>query len=161
MGIRLDIEDDMGKAQEIKLLEKIMGEFRKHTDNYLTQLFTRDFVQWASNQIQNDAYVDVMQYIMPEPDQEKIQLEKKCNVLQNTVNQWQEKFEETGNYYQKTIADLRNKVDDIFLSSENDCKIINELRIEIDKSELENVRLKAKLYDMMMEKGVPDDKDRS
>jgi len=75
MEIRIRLEDDMNKAHEIAILDKLQATFEKVPNNYLPTLFSSAFVGWASNRIKDDFPLDVMEYIQDfDKDQQIAQL---------------------------------------------------------------------------------------
>ena len=156
MGIRLDIQNDMAKAEEIKILEKLRDVFQENSDNYLAHLFTNEFTQWASNLIRDDIMVDAMQYIVAGPDEDNILLEKQCRDLQCQVDACQEKFGRVSNEYNQEINAKFDEVEKLKGAASQDAVRMQELvediklRAEVTNSlQLEIVKLKTKLYDLM------------
>jgi len=142
MEIRLKIEDNMNKAEEIDILEKLRDTYTNHPDNYLATLFSDKFVNWASKRIRNDFPVDSMEYIKAhEQDDQKEKINKLEERLEEAqqgiieINEVAHNATESTRYYKEEQYKLEN--------------IINEKEIKIN--ELKNciINLKAKLYDLL------------
>jgi len=153
MEIRLKIENDMSKAEEIDILKKLRDAYTIHPDNYLTILFSNRFINWAIENIKNDFPVDPMEYIMEyitayskrEREKEIKDLKEKLEEAQQGIiemNEVAHNLTETARYYKEEQYKL-------------EC-LVSEKISQIDKrniklNELENciVNFKAKLYDLM------------
>jgi len=141
MEIRLKIENNMSKAEERAILEKLRDAFAQNDDNYLAPLFTREFTNWACQRIQDDILVNPMEYITAysekEWEKEIKDLKEKLEEAQQGViemNEVAHNATESANYLQEE----KYKFEDLIFAK----------NIKID--ELENciVNLKAKLYDL-------------
>ena len=141
MEIRLKIENDMSKAEEIEILDKLGNIYSIHPDNYLATLFSNQFINWATENIKNDFPVDPMEYITAyskrEWEKEIKDLKEKLEEAQQgiiEINEVAHNSTESANYFQEEKYKLEN------LISKKDSQI----------DELENciVNLKAKLYDL-------------
>ena len=145
MGIRLDITDDMAKADEIKILEKLEDSFKQNPDNYLAALFTAPFTFWASQRIKDDILVDVMEYINHDQTEEtrclrkEVDLQKSnCRAITALYDKNQEELEGFRRRYLELSQDKTNWLED------ND-KLQNSLSDANDKI----IELKARLYDLL------------
>jgi hypothetical protein len=159
MGIRLDITDDMSKAEEIKILDKLRDEFQKCPDNYLASLFTNSFCQWAENRIKDDFPIDVMEYIDDRSNEEEIQQLRgqvqneiaNRNALDELLKQVGAKTEESTERFQEEIIEWRRRATEQSDQLFDERAKVQERDELADALELEIVKLKAKLYDLTEE----------
>ena len=145
MGSRLDIYNDMAKADEIKILDKLTKCFVENPDNYLASLFTAEFLGWVQNRIRDDFPVNVMEYINDYSKDEEIKN------LQDAVD----KADGAGNDLRKGLKEATDRID--FLNEElemrtreleeanKDCLGIGTEALSLED---ENTHLKAHLYDL-------------
>lgn len=61
--LTLKVSDDMSKAEEVQVLEKLEKFFRVNPNNYLAGLFKTDFSIWAARRMADDFTLDVMEYV--------------------------------------------------------------------------------------------------
>jgi len=145
MEIKLKIENDMSKAEEIEILNKLGNIYSMHPDNYLTILFSNHFINWATENIKNDFPVDPMEYITAYSKRE----------WEKEIKDLKEKLEEA----QKGIIEIKEVAHNATVQVEYykeeqynyEC-LVNERNIKIDELENHIVNLKAKLYDLLVNK---------
>lgn len=141
--IKLKIDNDMKKQEEIAILEKLKKVFYEHPNNYLTSLFSTEFVSWASQRIRDDFPVDVYEYVNGYGAD--VDLNKK---LADRISELQELQQESVSKVaalQEALSSLRTKYnDDIEWHVNHE----NELTTRLAAQEDELLRLKAKLYDL-------------
>jgi len=153
MGIRLDIYNDMAKAEEIKILDKLTKCFVENPDNYLASLFTAEFLGWATNQIRDDIMVDVMQHINDYSKDDEIrelkqELDSQKKVTELNAEETDKLEREIREGEDFICTDLKPQIQ--ILESEKH-ELMAEASTKLDdihNLEQENTRLKAKLYDL-------------
>ena len=155
--IRLKVENDMAKAEEIAILEKLSNVF-SGTGNYLTSLFTTDFVGWATNMIKNDFPVNVMEYIndhekdkiigdlqniartleleMDKIKIDKLDLVKENEKLRDRISECYTEISRLGRDYEK---EHNRMVDEVMQAQEEGNRHLSEV-----------IKLKSKIYDLIM-----------
>jgi hypothetical protein len=153
MGIRLDIVNDMSKAEEIKVLDKLRDAFMAHPDNYLASLFTNDFVGWCTNRIRDDFPLDA--YEAMDWDNEKEELKREATdqklaaeALNELLKEADARVDENMETFQTKISelkDLNNSLSEQLFSERNKSQRLMDAS---EAMELEIVKLKAKLYDL-------------
>ena len=152
MGIRLDIYNDMAKAEEIKILDKLTKCFVENPDNYLASLFTAEFLGWATNQIRDDIVVDVMQHINDYSKDDEIRELKQELDSQKKVSELNaeemDKLEGELKIAKDRIDFLRNETGKRTQDLEKAHKECLAHSTQTDDLETELVKLKAKLYDL-------------
>lgn len=149
--IRIKIENDMSKQDEIDIITKLRDTFTTYPDNYLASLFTMNFTQWVKNQIKNDFPPDAYDLFCGfECDNIKRELDSTKKSVE-TFQDLLKEFRETKTKLTLNIGELQTECS----KSERDYeKLLNEtadtedeLQKEIGCLEHEIVLLKAKLYD--------------
>jgi len=152
MEIRLKINDNMSKQEEIDILHKLRDTYTNHPDNYLATLFSHKFTSWAGLQIKNDFPVNPMEYITVYSEKE---WEKEIKDLKEELEEAQQGIIEmnevahnstkTVEYYKKELCKLEEIIDEKTMS-------IADQSIKINNLEGHIVSLKAKLYDLTINK---------
>ena len=149
----IEVEDNMSKEMEIKVLNKLYESFAG-TDTYLEQLFTAPFITWASMKIRDDIFPDVMQYIHPEESDELRQLRLLADSNEKLVDHYQGQEQELKEQYaalaeakqmdwdrqQGTIAHVTEQRNE----AERDAM---EMKARLEEANECITMLKAKLYD--------------
>jgi len=157
MKIQLDIKDNMSKADEISIIEKISDTLKKvdngskEPTNYLKCLFNESFIFWVKQQIQNDIFPEVMQYIdgyhIKEDELERANGKIKLLIEDNeTLKAENEKLnDKIFDFFQRlgeVNAEHEKEVDEYLHELE-------QVKQSLEQKEEEIIRLKAKLYDLM------------
>jgi len=137
MEIRIKVEDNMAKAEEIKVVEKLHDAF-KGTCSYLTDFFSEGTCNWIKAQIRDDFSCDIFPYIVEENADEIRSLTEERDKIVDEVGRMD-----------KQIKDLRRREN---LAKE---KIIEKqeeiynLEAKLSKQHNEIIQLKAELYDLI------------
>jgi hypothetical protein len=63
MEIRLKVEQDMPKAQEIGIIRRLQEVFNENSDNYLHSFFSPTLCGWVENQIRDDMGCSLDEYL--------------------------------------------------------------------------------------------------
>jgi len=162
MQIRINIEDDMAKVDEKAILEKLNTSFKQYPNNYISSLFTQEFVDWCSWRIKNDFPLDVMEYInayeedkdaRAERDLAQAEADSKEELLEVRDQIIRDREEEILKLHEQ-IEIMQSKMDTMV-----DRIVFEAMSRERDKQdqayarlEQENKDLKAHLYDLMTKK---------
>ena len=138
----------MNKQEEIKLLEDF---FNKIPKNSYLDLILNGIKEETIEQIKNDFAINISEEkvkfqnqkyeLEKEVQNQKLEIEK---VKNNNEKNYKSYIEETQDHKetQKRIEEKNNQINKFE-------KVQEELNIMIDDLELENIKLKAKLYDLM------------
>ena len=155
----IEVEDNMSKEMEIKVLNKFYASFAG-TDTYLEQLFTAPFITWASMKIRDDIFPDVMQYIHPEESDELRQLRLLADSNEKLVDHYQGQEQELKEQYaalkEAKQMDWDRNQEKIQTIQERLFEERERVRRHVDHIadlEQEVLSLKAKLYDEMTKEG--------
>ena len=163
MRIHLNISDNMSKADELSILQKLLDAFADHPTNYLTSLFRRRLVDWAETQMMDDFPCDVManwdyvkeQLRLAEEALRKVESAAKSDkAAMVEVVEVIENLERTVAGKIDTIAEMELEIEGMrkclkTTSTENE-EIIGMMDAAVVRSEgleREIVALKARLYD--------------
>ena len=155
--IRIKVEDDMSKAEETKILEKITSIFKEHPNNYLSSMFSDDLCTWASNQIREDMSLNVYEYIQDsyEHRTEVTDLDRKISDLEAGRKVNQELIDDMGisigDHKQNTLNAVMNakEREDELQAQINDLIHENTQLIKLEVDNGQEIRdLKVKLYDL-------------
>jgi len=158
MKKRIDIElDNPSKAEEIEVLTKIRDAVAGK-DLYLVSLFTDDLVAWATKQIQDDVMPDLYAYYQDEirtADVELGNFRKKLAEVEGKAESLQRELDEKAREMKvlwnqlKTVEEAR---DAAYEKYEEALATASSIGAEKALVEEEVVKLKARLYDLMIEK---------
>ena len=156
MEIRLKIEHDMAKADEIKLLERLEDAYRQYSPNYLGALFSPTFVGWASKRIKDDFPLNVMEYINDQEATNVIQslrtmLEHKESTI-DAINLEVRHQKGTIDGLQRTVIDKDEQFLEMSSRNTQQANSLTDLHEEMsqDNDELRTViyKLKARVFDL-------------
>ena len=155
MEIRLKIEDNMSKAEEIKILKKLQNAFEHNPNNYLTSLFHGQLVAWCGKRIKDDFPIDIYEMwestekILSDREAQIKEMKREFNFLQERIGALEQEIsekrgkisllEETNKANQDATIDLLNKVRD--------------LEAQLEQKDMQLMTLKAKIFDLLMEGG--------
>jgi len=147
MEIRIKAEDNMSKAEEIKVVEKLHDAF-KGTCNYLTDFFSEGTCNWLEEQIRNDFSCDIFPYI--EANIEEIYESGKLTEKQEmTIKEMDKQIQALSKYKDSAKAEIDDLEETIYQRNQ-------ELNKQSDKIALqaqEIIQLKAELYDLIRMEG--------
>lgn len=160
MKICLDIKDDMSKAEELAIMQKLHDAFKANPNNYLTSLFSNWLLAWVETQVKNDSHCDVMEY-REAAEKEVIKVSDALRKAEAEVKSGKEILKKVE---EKAVVDLQNKEEQLAdlemdladmerLLQESVAKNgeITEMNEAVaDKAEgleMQIIGLKAKLYD--------------
>jgi len=139
MQIRLNFKEDLSKAKEVEMLEKLFKTCQTFPNNYLASLFTQEFVSWCAWRIKDDFPLDVMEYINYDPESDvealKSSIAQKSQDAQRLFDDCQKK--------QQTITEQGIELEGLRAELE---ALSNT---EADYLREENIQLKARLFDLM------------
>jgi len=141
MEIRLKINDNMSKQEEIDILHKLRDTYTNHPDNYLATLFSHKFTSWAGLQIKNDFPVNPMEYITVYSEKE---WKKEIKYLKEELEEAQQGIIDINEVAHNATVQV-----EYYKEEQYNCEcLVNERNIKIDELENHIVNLKAKLYDL-------------
>ena len=145
MGIRLDITNDMAKADEIKILDKLTKCFVENPDNYLASLFTAEFLGWAQNHIRDDFPVNVMEYINDYSKDKEIKdlrdAADKANAYSALLLKVQKEATDRIDFLNEELGTRTRELE----KAHKECLNAGTEALSLED---ENTRLKARLYDL-------------
>ena len=170
----LDISDegsscfsnDMDKAAEIKVIEKLQRIYKSYPDNYLASLFSDTFAGWATKQIQDDMVCSLDKFLNGDfawgQDNQFRILEKKIVDKDLKIEQLRRELKDAASLLEITCesAEKEIKLQEEQLEKAEDA--IDDLGMDIDllqrqmtdlitigsEKYTEILKLKAKLYDI-------------
>jgi len=137
MQIRLNFSDDMSKEQEIGILSRLMETCDKYPNNYISSLFTNDFIFWVSQRIKNDFPINVMEYIDYDPESDLEVLKKIVSEKDVTIARLSDADQIRQKIIDKQIEEIKDLKD-----REHD--ISNDLEIKTQQSQHLLMQLKER-----------------
>ena len=158
--IRLRIEDNPSKAEEVAILKKLADFFScKVKDTYLGSLFTEGFVNWCATQIGNDFPCDLYSWAKETVNYQTTQLNEELATLRSDLKTLTFEAEQKD----KKVAELTAALDEADKHVEslielrestktelsNTCDELREASEQLQIAEGQVVELKAKLYDLL------------
>lgn len=153
--IRIKVDNDMSKQDEIEIMHKLRDTFGKYPNNYLSNLFSMNFTQWIENQIRDDFSADAYEHFCGwECDDAKRKLETANEIYDKLLTDTNEQAIESEQKIKKLISN-RDELIKQFAQAERDYEILlnetadteDKLQKKIGCLEHEIIILKAKLYD--------------
>lgn len=160
MRICLTITNDMSKAEELLILQKLREAFKANSDNYLTNFFSVPLLTWAETQMKNDFPCDVMEGW----DAVEARLRSAEDAVNKAASEAKSNREIAEKVAEKTVVDLQNKdeqlasldwlknnLDRLLQESVAENGEVSEMMdaavVRSEGLEREIIALKARLYD--------------
>ncbi len=76
MEIRLKVHENMTKADELLIMEKLVSAFRKFPNEYLSDFFTPALESWLSMQIMSDFSCNLMRVYLDENKSLQVEIDR-------------------------------------------------------------------------------------
>lgn len=164
-AISINLPDsNTSRDEEIAILEKLVSKIAP-TSSYLSSLFSRDLLQWASWQIRNDFPANIMDaYQTVSRQKEEVisqasnDLSRKDRIIKDLEHRVFDAEANLSNA-QIELGDHRSTLRDMSIAHNELMELVETLkrqlaeaedehRLDIDRLELQVVHLKARIYDL-------------
>jgi len=162
----LDISNDMGKAAEIEIIEKLQRIYKNHPDNYLASLFSNTLTGWVTKQIKDDMVSSIDEYlngdfVWSQDNQQRI-LEMEIKEKDLKIEQLRRELRDAGTLLEvscaqaekeaelqeKELSESRQIIREFKQYAEAWEKEAKENRCDLQKKDTEILKVKARLYDI-------------
>lgn len=147
------------KSEELEAMRLIAG-----TDSYLSSLFSVDFVKWATNRIRDDFPIDLMdeyrglEVLLRQYKGENEKADRELEALRKAAKERDEALEDIARTNQATVAKyqaeqkrLEDKINEQSEYLYEERRKVARLEETIDLRDMEIIRLKARLFDLLVE----------
>lgn len=153
MEIRLKIEDNMSKEDEIKILKKLQNAFEHNLNNYLASLFHGQLVAWCEKRIKDDFPIDIYEMwestekILTNREVQIKEMTRGSHFLQGKVEELEKKLAEK----REMVSSLRAESGDNQNTTIDLLNKVRDLEAQLEQKDTQLMTLKAKMFDLLME----------
>ena len=158
-GMNLRLSADPSKAEEIEVVEKLANWVRGQ-DWYLTSFITPELASWVASNIRNDFPSDIYAYYteaQKEVGRGFKQLEEELMTLKAELIRKEERIarqEASLEDWSEDLTSKRKRIVELLKAFDEVSTRAEEAERDLDAAHEEIVRLKAKLYDALVENKI-------